>query len=430
MIVKVYLPQVIMAKPKPPTPEARARRKAEAALPKLQRRLKKLLAGNAQDEEGESEDTGESEDEVKAEEDEDEEDEDEVEGNMEDEMEAEMEAETDGLVDDEEDEEEEGSDEEDYEYKDYNYQNEHILPDQYHIEIEGVCVVTDDLIRETLATYNEDAVDWIKLHLCGQFWCPTGPSYEMKSLLLSIIHHPDVTTQGAEAADIAYPWIQATLATHYEFELQAGQLSSRFHHSFPKSLLANSDGDLFSFDGDLFKRLHAIIFSTHSDLAQCYVDAAQAKDYIPPASIKRCLKKVENSPGIYAFNINTKDTQNFYINTDDTQKFYIGRSKDMQKRLSAHLDRKVPGVNAVIRAAKTTSTPTAWTRGAVVTLGSDFGHVPTGIWSAFETSLIACHGSTVKKTGQSQMNIVDICRLPRPRTTRGELESMFEDFIA
>jgi hypothetical protein len=51
-------------------------------------------------------------------------------------------AETDGLVVDKEDEEEESSDEEDYECKDYNYQNKHILPDQYHIEIEGVCAVT------------------------------------------------------------------------------------------------------------------------------------------------------------------------------------------------------------------------------------------------------------------------------------------------
>jgi hypothetical protein len=65
--------------------------------------------------------------------------------------------------------------------------------------------------------------------------------------------------------DIASPGIQSTLSTHREFELHAGQLSSRYHHSFPKSL----------FDGDLFKSLHAIVFSAHPKLAQCYVDAAR-----------------------------------------------------------------------------------------------------------------------------------------------------------
>jgi hypothetical protein len=42
------------------------------------------------------------------------------------------------------------------------------LPNQYQIKVQGVCVVTGNLIKETLATYNGDAIDWVKLHIGGE----------------------------------------------------------------------------------------------------------------------------------------------------------------------------------------------------------------------------------------------------------------------
>jgi hypothetical protein len=41
-------------------------------------------------------------------------------------------------------------------------------PNQYQIEVQGVCAVTENLIKETLAMYNGDAIDWIMLHIGGE----------------------------------------------------------------------------------------------------------------------------------------------------------------------------------------------------------------------------------------------------------------------
>jgi hypothetical protein len=47
-------------------------------------------------------------------------------------------------------------------------QDIHHLPNLYQIEIQGVCVVMENPIKETLAAYNGDAIDWIKLHSGGE----------------------------------------------------------------------------------------------------------------------------------------------------------------------------------------------------------------------------------------------------------------------
>lgn len=47
-------------------------------------------------------------------------------------------------------------------------QDIHHLPNLYQIEIQGVCVVMENPIKETLAAYNGDAIDWIKLHIGGE----------------------------------------------------------------------------------------------------------------------------------------------------------------------------------------------------------------------------------------------------------------------
>jgi hypothetical protein len=116
-----------MAKPKPPSAEAKARQEAEAALPKLQRKLDHLLAGNVEDQADDTSVTGAEEIEQDDGEGEDTGEEDEEEDEVEDKI----------------DTEEEGSDEEDYD----KYQDKHILPNQFQIEIVGVCVVTGRFMR-------------------------------------------------------------------------------------------------------------------------------------------------------------------------------------------------------------------------------------------------------------------------------------------
>lgn len=48
---------------------------------------------------------------------------------------------------------------------DDEYQYNHPLHRQDQVKIQGVCKVTEELIRETLTTYNKEAIDWIKDHL-------------------------------------------------------------------------------------------------------------------------------------------------------------------------------------------------------------------------------------------------------------------------
>lgn len=378
-----------MPKPKPLPPAVLALQKAKAELPNLQRRLEKLLADG--DDEQEKDELEKDE----LEKDEQEMDElassSEGEGSAED---SEGQTANDGTLDDEDVDEEDSDDDDDLEEA---YQYDHPLPNHYQIEIEGVCVVTADLIRETLTTYNEDAIKWIKDHL----------------------HR--ITPEGRKTADISYRWIQRTLASHHhgQFEINgcaqpayvfpaarspcadtsflSDRLMSRRHHSFPKSLL----------EGDLFETLHAIMFSAHPELGQSYADAAAAAEgHIPPASIEACLEEPTDRPGLYGFN----------THAEAGQKFYIGRSKDIKKRLAQHSNPSTVGVNSIVRAAKTKAT--AWTTGALITFDDGYGHVPQGIWSALETSLIACHGSTTGP-GQAQINIVDRCVYQRRECRTG-----------
>ena len=262
-----------------------------------------------------------------------------------------------------------------------------------------------------------------------------------------------ITPEARQAAGIAYPWVQMTLAAHphREFELNgyvhtptpslrpaarrpaarpafvdsfiwflSNRLLSRHQHSFPKSLL---EGDLL--EGDWFKSLHALVFSAHPELARCYIEAAESDaSHIPPASVEECLVEPSAaSPGIYAYNTHVESA---------AQKFYIGRSQNIEKRLAAHRNPAVIGVNSIVRAAKATTDPTEWTSGALVTFNGDtfngdFSHVPIGVWSAVETSLIACHGSTMSP-GKAQINIVDKCTLPRPRVSEEVLKTLYEEF--
>jgi hypothetical protein len=129
-----------MAKPKPPSAEAKARQEAEAALPKLQRKLDHLLAGNVEDQADDTSVTGAEEIEQDDGEGEDTGEEDEEEDEVEDKIDTEEEG---SDEEDEIDTEEEGSDEEDYD----KYQDKHILPNQFQIEIVGVCVVTGRSMR-------------------------------------------------------------------------------------------------------------------------------------------------------------------------------------------------------------------------------------------------------------------------------------------
>ena len=147
-----------MPKPKPPPPAVLALQKAEAELPALRQRLQKLLGQSEEDEltsENEDVPTGEPSDGDAAA----------------DEEVNEAALESSGEELDEEGSDDEGSDEDldiedsDVEDSDEEYQYNHPLPRQDQVEIQGVCEVTEELIRETLTTYNKDAIDWIKDHL-------------------------------------------------------------------------------------------------------------------------------------------------------------------------------------------------------------------------------------------------------------------------
>lgn len=173
-----------MPKPKPPSPAELARQAAEKELPGLRKALEDMLdqpipvdeiiqpehdtaSGDAKLDDGEEDKDSENNEVVDP-----------------DNEDADSEDEEWGEVDEEEYEEgyEEGLEED----VDTSFQK---------VEVLGVCVVTEALIKETLGIYNKDAIRWI----------------EKNDVL--------ITEQGQRAANLAYPWVLRVLGSHREFSL-------------------------------------------------------------------------------------------------------------------------------------------------------------------------------------------------------------------
>lgn len=157
-----------MPKPKPPSPAEAARQKAENDLPQLQQQLLKLLDGEMTYQQNQQSDKGKNDLEKGKEKgnktlhgnegdgmDDGNTDDGETDDGETDDGETD-DGETDGEVTDEEDEELLDS------------QDTRHAPDKWQVEVQGVCVVTEKVIKESLATYNGDAIDWIKLHIGGE----------------------------------------------------------------------------------------------------------------------------------------------------------------------------------------------------------------------------------------------------------------------
>jgi hypothetical protein len=158
--------------------------------------------------------------------------------------------------------------------------------------------------------------------------------------------------------------------------------------------------------GNRFESIHAIAFTLNPTLAKAYVDQSQrGEGFIPAETILDCLqsdKTLLRSCGIYGLQINTQATA----------PLYIGRSVNISNRLREHVNKNSYGVNRFVRAAKSSSDSSQWTRGALISFPTH--PPPRAILAALETSVIACHGSAVVRPGQSQHNIVDRLFLPRP----------------
>ena len=159
--------------------------------------------------------------------------------------------------------------------------------------------------------------------------------------------------------------------------------------------------------GNRFESIHAIAFTLNPTLAKAYVDQSQrGEGFIPAETILDCLqsdKTLLRSCGIYGLQINTQATA----------PLYIGRSVNISNRLKEHVNKNRYGVNRFVRAAKSSSDSSQWTRGALISFPPTHPP-PRAILAALETSVIACHGSAVVRPGQSQHNIVDQLFLPRP----------------
>ena len=130
---------------------------------------------------------------------------------------------------------------------------------------------------------------------------------------------------------------------------------------------------------------------------------------------ERCLgEPPDASPGIYGCNTHAEagkwgyargGLQGSKFGFPSGSEFYIGRSQNIKTHLVAHHSPVVVRVNSIVCAAKAITTLTDWMSGSLVTLDGNFSHVPISVWSAVETSLIACHGSTTS-TGKAKINIV------------------------
>ena len=273
------------------------------------------------------------------------------------------------------------------------------------IEIVGVRVVTAALAHNMLANYNAEAVAWIEQNT------------------------EQITSSGRQAAEAAYPWIVKTLASYpspFRSSLD-GHLEMDHCNSFPRSLLSRS-GD----SGSKFKDLHAIVFSRNSKIASAYVEAAQqGSPHITTEQIAESLLPLSSKPGLYGFS--------FRIDG----KYYIGRSLNVKRRVGQHINSitKGTGVNRFVRSA--TTSPDDWSKGAIIVFDDK---VPTAILAAIETSLIACHGSTLPPQvsclsrarshagadrvacRQSQHNIVDGLCLPRPLIPDEELAVIYSKY--
>lgn len=215
----------------------------------------------------------------------------------------------------------------------------------------------------------------------------------------------DVTSKAREQARMSFPWIARTLAQYKEFALQRTLTDERLFLAgdcdFPADFLntfsnraapADARSDVTHLGQiSAFEELHAIAFTANPRLGEIYQAAAEANTsehirHLTSEEIKSSLGPVVPGPGIYAYSLGPYSPD---------KPFYVGRSNHVQRRLTDHVRR--PDVNRHVRKADLSCS----IKGTLVDLSQqsfragNLIDVPTSICSALETSLIACHGSTL-----------------------------------